>query len=121
MKAFTTKKGREKSAPIAVLRQAKIYPPCKLRPPQIVDCGSWIAAAKFEGSIAAIHEKFSVAAAVGLELPQYKPFYTVPRKTHPKGDLPTRKLFCKRSKNKNCSMKNDLAYMAVDVLDLLCI
>ena len=43
------------------------------------------------------------------------------RKTHPKGDFPTGKLFCKRTKNKNCSIKNDLAYMAVDVLDLLCI
>ena len=52
--------GRDKSAPIAALRQAKIYPPGELRQPQsmyahglrLMDCGSspWIAEANFEGS-----------------------------------------------------------------------
>ena len=39
--------GRDKSMPIAALRQAKIYPAGKLRPPESM-LGSWIAAAAIQ-------------------------------------------------------------------------
>ena len=57
----------------------------------LVHWGSCIAAAKFEGSIDAMHEMECSSsrvlrlmhyggAAVGIEVPQYKPFYAVPLK-----------------------------------------
>ena len=68
--------GGDKSVPIATLRQAKIYPPGKLRLPQSMIC-SWIAARLPSNLAAAIHEPQSTRtlgiswiAARGLRLPQ---------------------------------------------------
>ena len=71
-------RGRDKSAPIAALQQAKIYPArCGRHNPRdcrLVDCGSsWIAAARFEDILVDCG-----SAVVGVEAPQYKPIYTVP-------------------------------------------
>ena len=81
--------GRDKSSPIAALRQAKIYPAGKLRPPQSM-IGSRIVAAAIHEPLstniccrrnpraAAIHEgerSRSCFAARGLQLPQLNAYF----------------------------------------------
>ena len=96
--------GRDKSAYIAALQQAKFNPPRQLRQPQCTSrnprATSWIAARELRqlhiwscrnARAAAMHELNYIpprglwqvvhcwgGAAVGVEAPQYKSFYTFP-------------------------------------------
>ena len=70
--------GRDKRANIAALRQAKIY-----SPRQAAAAAMWIAAAAMhegEYSACALQRLMNCGGdAIGIEVPQYKPFYTVPQ------------------------------------------